>query len=57
MMTLEGLLSCTEIAKRTDRDKETIRKWCREGRLPSAFKIGNEWLVKEEDLVKLDWDK
>ena len=51
-MTLQGVLSCTEVAKRTDRDKETIRKWCREGRLP-AFKVGKEWLVKEEDLQLL----
>ena len=52
-MTLlgEGVLSCTEVAKRTGRDKETVRKWLREGKLP-GFKVGTEWLVREEDLLQ-----
>ena len=50
-MTLLGerVFTSTEVAKMVDRDKETVRRWCREGRLP-AFKIGAEWLVREEDL-------
>ena len=46
---LKEFISCTDVAYRTGRDKETVRKWCREGRLP-AFKVGKDWLVKEEDL-------
>ena len=52
-MTLQGVLSCTEVAKRVHRDKETVRKWCREGKLP-AFKVGTEWLVKEQDLQAVE---
>ena len=50
-MVMQGVITCSEIAKRTELDKETIRRWCRNGRLP-AFKVGNEWLVKEEDLAQ-----
>ena len=48
---LEGLISCTDVAKITGRDKETVRKWCREGRLP-AFKVGKDWLVRVKDLTE-----
>jgi|TARA_Y100000294_G_scaffold154066_1_gene153509 excisionase family DNA binding protein len=51
-MTPQGVLSCTEIARRIGKDKETIRKWCREGKFPSAFKIGTEWLVDEKDILE-----
>ena len=43
------ILNLTEIARRENVDKETVRKWCRNGRL-KAFKLGREWLVKEQDL-------
>ncbi len=48
-MVMQGVITCSEVAKRLDKDKETIRKWCREKRLP-AFKIGKDWLIREEDL-------
>ena len=44
-----NLLTCSEIAKETGYDKETVRRWCREGILP-AFKLGQEWLVREDDM-------
>ena len=52
-MNMQDIVTCTEIAKRKDLDKETIRRWCREGRLP-AFKVGKEWLVREADLQALE---
>ena len=48
MMT-DGILTCSQIAQRTGYDKETVRRWCRDGVLP-AFKLGVEWLVNEKDL-------
>ena len=50
-MTLlsEGILSCTEVARRLDLDKATVRQWLREGKLP-GFKVGTGWLIREEDL-------
>ena len=49
MLKESELISCTDVAQRTGRDKETVRKWCREGSLP-AFKVGSDWLVRLEDL-------
>ncbi len=46
---MEGVLTCSQVAKRTGYDKETVRRWCRDGVLP-AFKLGVEWLVNEKDL-------
>ena len=48
-MVTQGVLTCTEVALREAVDKETVRRWCRMGRL-RAFKLGNEWLIREEDL-------
>ena len=55
-MVMQSVVTCTEIAKRKELDKETIRRWCREGRLP-AFKVAKEWLIHEEDLQALEQDK
>ena len=46
---MENVLTCSQIAQRTGYDKETVRRWCRDGVLP-AFKLGVEWLVNEKDL-------
>ena len=51
MLEEQELISCTDVARRTGRDKETVRKWCREGSLP-GFKVGKDWLVREKDLTE-----
>ena len=43
------ILTCSQVAQQTGYDKETVRRWCRDGVLP-AFKLGVEWLVNEKDL-------
>ena len=48
---LKDLISCTDVAQRVGRDKATVREWCRDGSLP-AFKVGKDWLVREEDLTE-----
>ena len=49
MLKETELISCTDVAQRIGRDKATVRAWCRTGSLP-AFKVGKDWLVREEDL-------
>ncbi len=41
-----------EVARRLDRNPETIRRWIREGKLHSQ-KVGMQHLVSEEDLARL----
>jgi excisionase family DNA binding protein len=45
-------LTVPEAARRTGRNPETIRRWIREGRLPSQ-KIGTQHLVEEVDLASI----
>ena len=42
-------LTVPEAARRVGRNPETIRRWIREGRLPSR-KVGTQYLVEEHDL-------
>lgn len=42
-------LTVPEAARRTGRNPETIRRWIREGKLPSR-KVGTQHLVEERDL-------
>jgi len=49
-MTIAGFLTVTEIAKRTDRDPETVRRWIRAKRLP-ATKIGTVYFVAGKDFL------
>lgn len=44
------LLTTTEVAERFDVNRETVRRWIAEGRLP-ARQAGIHWLVDEADLV------
>lgn len=41
-----------KLAKFFGVSRETVRDWCKTGKLP-AFKIGKEWKVRVEDLQKL----
>lgn len=50
-MTIDDLLTVTEIAKRTNRDPESVRRWIRAKRLP-ATKIGTVYLVRQEDFTR-----
>lgn len=42
-------LTVPEAARRTGRNPETIRRWIREGKLPSR-KVGTQHMIEERDL-------
>lgn len=46
------MLTVPEAARRVGRDPETVRRWIRQGKLPSA-KVGTQHFIEEEDLRAL----
>ena len=48
----DKILSVPEIAKFFGVTKKTVYAWCKEGNIP-AFKIGQEWMVRQSDLQKM----
>lgn len=51
---MKSILTTKEAARLLDSDAETIRRWCREGYLPSV-KIGRQYRISVAALV--DWWK
>jgi excisionase family DNA binding protein len=49
---LDRILNAPEMAKFFGVSKKTIYEWCKTGHLP-AFKIGQEWMVRQSDLQKM----
>jgi excisionase family DNA binding protein len=43
------MLTVPEVAKRTGRNPETVRRWIREGKL-RAHKVGTQHVIEEQDL-------
>ncbi len=43
------MLTVPQVAKRTGRNPETIRRWIREGKL-RASKVGTQHVIEEQDL-------
>jgi len=48
----DKILIVPDIAKFFGVSKKTIYEWCKLGLLP-AFKIGQEWMVRQSDLQKM----
>ena len=48
----DKILNVPEIAKFFGVSKKTVYEWCRAGQLP-AFKIGQEWMVRQSDMQKM----
>ena len=48
----DKILNTPEMAKFFGVSKKTIYEWCKTGHLP-AFKIGQEWMVRQSDLQKM----
>ncbi len=48
----DKILIVPEIAKFFGVSKKTVYLWCKEGNLP-AFKIGQEWMLRQSDLQKM----
>jgi excisionase family DNA binding protein len=47
----DKILTVPEIAKFFGVTKKTVYAWCKEGLLP-AFKIGQEWMIRQSDMQK-----
>jgi excisionase family DNA binding protein len=47
------MLTVPQVAKRTGRNPETIRRWIREGKL-RASKVGTQHVIEEEDLEAIE---
>jgi len=48
----DHILTVPEISKFFGVSKKTVYEWCRFGHLP-AFKIGQEWMLRQSDLQKM----
>jgi excisionase family DNA binding protein len=49
MITLEGMITVAEAARRLNRSTEQVRRYLREGKLKGQ-RIGNQWFVEERTL-------
>jgi len=49
MITLEGMITVAEAARRLNRSTEQVRRSLREGKLKGQ-RIGNQWFVEERTL-------
>jgi excisionase family DNA binding protein len=47
MVTLEGMITVAEAARRLNRSIEQVRRYLREGKLRGQ-RIGNQWFVEEQ---------
>ncbi|HEY8739879.1 MAG TPA: helix-turn-helix domain-containing protein [Candidatus Dormibacteraeota bacterium] len=46
------MLTVPEVARRLNRDPETVRRWIRAGKL-RAHRVGTQHIVEDEDLAAL----
>ncbi|MEW5772730.1 MAG: helix-turn-helix domain-containing protein [Thermodesulfobacteriota bacterium] len=44
------LLPASVVADRLSRDPSTVRRWCRDGILPGALRVGRDWVVPAQSL-------
>ena len=49
MITLEGMITVAQAARRLNRSTEQVRRYLREGKLKGQ-RIGNQWFVEERTL-------
>ena len=48
---MENVLSVADVAARYDVTPRTVRRWCRQGRLPGAVRVGARvWAIPSEAL-------
>lgn len=52
MADKDKILNVPEIAKFFGVTRKTVYAWCKDGNLP-AFKIAQEWFVRQSDLQKM----
>ncbi len=49
-----GVLSLAEVARRTGRHPDLLRRWSETGRIP-AIRVGRAWAIPEARLASIDW--
>ena len=49
-MTKMKLLSTAEVARQTGFSPRTIARWCRDGKMDGAVKVGRVWRVPDRTL-------
>jgi excisionase family DNA binding protein len=49
-MALSTMYTVRDIAEHLNKDVETVRRWCRSGKLEALKPGGREWRIREEDL-------
>ena len=49
MITLEGMITVAEAARRLNRSTEQVRRYLREGKLKGA-RVGQQWFIEEASL-------
>lgn len=55
LQELETYLSITEVAEQVDRDRVTVFRWIKSGRLPATkAPFGGMWLVNPADLADFE---
>lgn len=47
---MANLLTTKDIAERFSVTTQAVARWCREGLLPNAQRLGRDWVVPEEDV-------
>lgn len=45
---MDDYLSASKTAKRLGVSDVTVSTWCRQGRIPGAFKVSNMWLIPKD---------
>ncbi len=48
--TVKGLAALIRTGDNKPFPARTIRKWCMEGKIPGAYKIGGQWLIPQRSL-------
>lgn len=50
----DTLLTTQQVAERRNVDKGTVAKWCHDGLLPNARKVGRDWLIPARALDEFE---
>jgi excisionase family DNA binding protein len=51
---MSGFLSSRQAGERLEVSERTVARWCQDGLVPGAFKIGRAWLIPEEALPQIE---
>ena len=51
-MTQSDYVAPEDIAEHYSVSTETVRRWCREHRVPGAFQLGRQWRIPRKWLVE-----